>query len=286
MSVPLGEGIAGRVARSDSPLLVNDIEQDSRVATPNRPRFRTKSFISMPLRNRERLIGVLNLADRQDGHCFTEANLSLVHSFASQAILLLDRVGVAEQIEQLEKLSVTDPLTGLYNRRFLEVRLEEEINRCQRHGKPFSLILADLDNFKYYNDICGHLAGDKALRKAALALRRAARDMDVVTRYGGEEFCLILPVTGKKESFFVAERLRRTIESDSFPGETNLPLGRLTISLGIATYPDDGTTMNNLLAAADISLYQAKELGRNRSVSSGPPPAGARLSRLHLSERS
>jgi diguanylate cyclase (GGDEF)-like protein len=192
---------------------------------------------------------------------------------------------VAAQIEQLEKLSMTDPLTGLYNRRFLEARLEEEINRSQRQGKPFSLIIADLDNFKYYNDICGHLAGDKALRKAAASMRRVAREMDVVVRYGGEEFCLILPATGRKESFFVAERLRRTIEAESFPGETNLPLGRLTLSLGIATYPDDGATMNSLLAAADLSLYQAKELGRNRSVSSSGTPAGAPPSRLLSTER-
>ncbi|MCK7471712.1 MAG: GAF domain-containing protein [Desulfomicrobium escambiense] len=122
LSVALGEGIAGRVARNDTPLLVNDIEHDSRIKAPNRPRFRTKSFISLPLRSHERLIGVLNLADRQDGHCFTEANLQVVISFASQAITLLDRIGMVEQIAQLEKLAVTDPLTGLYNRRFLETR--------------------------------------------------------------------------------------------------------------------------------------------------------------------
>jgi diguanylate cyclase (GGDEF)-like protein len=179
---------------------------------------------------------------------------------------------------------LTDPLTGLYNRRFLDARLEEEISRSQRQGKPFSLILADLDNFKCYNDICGHLAGDKALRKAAAAMRRASREMDVVIRFGGEEFCLILPVTGREESLFVAERLRRTIEVESFPGEVNLPLGRLTISLGIATYPDDGDSMDSLLAAADRSLYQAKERGRNRSVACNPAAAGSQSARRHLSE--
>ncbi|MCK7471713.1 MAG: GGDEF domain-containing protein [Desulfomicrobium escambiense] len=144
--------------------------------------------------------------------------------------------------------------------------MEEELSRSQRHGKQFSLIMADLDNFKYYNDICGHPAGDKALCKVGAALRRAAREMDVVVRYGGEEFCLILPVTGVKEAAFVAERLRRTIEAEVFPGETNLPLGRLTISQGVATYPGDGDTLQQLLAAADLALYRAKELGRNRSV--------------------
>jgi len=266
LSVPYGEGIAGRVASSGAPLLVSDIERDSRTASPNRPRFRTKSFISIPVRHRDRLICVLNLADKQDGSCFTEADLNLVQSFAAQAVLLIEVSNVLERNAELEKLSVTDPLTGLFNRRFLETRLEEERSRSQRQGQPFSLIFADLDNFKIYNDVCGHLAGDKALRKAASIMRRTARDMDVVVRYGGEEFCLILPATTKKEAFLAAERLRQTIEAEIFPGETNLPLGRLTISLGIASFPDDGNTRHDLLAAADLVLYRAKEQGRNRTV--------------------
>lgn len=283
MAIPLGKGIAGRVARGDTPLLVNDIERDSRTATPNRPRFRTKSFISLPLRDDRRLIGVLNLADRQDGPCFTEADLSLVLNFACQAMPILDRIIETERIEQLEKLAMTDPLTGLYNRRFLDARLEEEISRSQRQGKPFSLILADLDNFKLYNDICGHIAGDRALCRVATVMNSVSREMDVAIRYGGEEFCLILPITGKKEAFFAAERLRQAIEAAVFPGETNLPLGRMTISAGIATYPDDGTSMHALLSAADLALYRAKELGRNRSISSSPAKSGSHPERVQLS---
>lgn len=266
MSVALGEGIAGRVARNGTPLLVSDIERDTRVGTPNRPRFRTKSFICLPLKHRERLIGVLNLADKSDGGSFSETDLNLVLSFAGQAVQMSDRAAVLERAEQLEQLTVTDSLTGLYNRRFLETRLEEERSRSQRQNQPFSLIFADLDNFKLYNDICGHLSGDKALRKAALLMRRSAREMDVVARYGGEEFCLILPATSKKESLFVAERLRRAIEAETFPGETNLPLGRLTVSLGIASYPEDGDTIHALIHSADLALYRAKDLGRNRTV--------------------
>ena len=97
-------------------------------------------------------------------------------------------------------------------------------------------------------------------------MRRSAREMDLVVRYGGEEFCLILPGTSKKESLFVAERLRRSIEADIFPGETNLPLGRLTVSLGIAAYPEDGESIHDLVNAADLALYRAKNLGRNRTV--------------------
>jgi diguanylate cyclase (GGDEF)-like protein len=266
MSVAYGEGIAGQVVKSGFPMLVNDIERDSRVAFKNRPRFKTKSFISLPLEAGDRLIGVLNLADKDNGSNFTEADLNLVQTFTGHAVLMIDRAASLEKAGQFEQLAITDPLTGLYNRRFLEDRLHEEFSRGERQQQNFCIILADLDSFKIYNDICGHLAGDNALRKTAEILRRSAREMDIVTRYGGEEFCLILPGTSKKESVFVGERIRRAIEAESFPGESHLPLGRLTISIGVSTFPADGVTANELIHAADLALYSAKQSGRNRLV--------------------
>ncbi len=266
MSVAYGEGIAGRVAKSGFPMLVNDIERDKRVAARNRPRFKTKSFISLPLEVEDRLIGVLNLADKSNNTNFNEVDLNLIQTFTNHAVLMIDRAATLEKAGQFEQLAITDPLTGLYNRRLLENRLQEEFSRSERQQQSFCIILADLDNFKAYNDICGHLAGDNALRKTADLLRRTAREMDIVTRYGGEEFCLILPGIGKKESVFVGDRIRRAIETESFSGESHLPLGRLTISLGIAASPVDGATTNELIHAADLALYQAKALGRNRLV--------------------
>lgn len=266
MSVAYGEGIAGQVAKSGFPMLVNDIERDARIATKNRPRFKTKSFISLPLEANNRLIGVLNLADKENGVNFTEADLNLVQTFTGHAVLMIDRAATLEKAGKFEQLSITDPLTGLYNRRFLEDRLQEEFSRGERQQQNFCIILADLDSFKIYNDICGHLAGDNVLRKTAELMRRSAREMDVVTRYGGEEFCLILPGTSKKESVFVGERIRRAIEAESFPGESHLPLGRLTTSIGISSFPADGVTANELIHAADLALYSAKQSGRNRLV--------------------
>ena len=266
MSVAYGEGIAGQVAKSGFPMLVNDIERDTRVATKNRPRFKTKSFISLPLEAKDRLIGVLNLADKENGINFTEADLNLIQTFTGHAVRMIDRAATLEKAGKFEQLAITDPLTGLYNRRFLEDRLQEEFSRGERQQQNFCIILADLDNFKIYNDLCGHLAGDNALRKTAEIIRRSAREMDVVNRYGGEEFCLILPGTRKKESVFVGERIRRAIEAESFPGESHLPLGRLTTSIGIATFPADGVTTNELIHAADLALYSAKQSGRNRLV--------------------
>jgi len=266
MSVTFGEGIAGHVAKSGFPMLVNDIERDKRVAYRNRPRFKTKSFISLPLESEGRMIGVLNLADKSNGSSFTEKDLNRVKTFTGYAVPMIDRASTLEKVGKFEQLAITDPLTGLYNRRFLEDRLQEEFSRSERHKQNFCVILADLDNFKMYNDICGHLAGDKVLCKAASLLRRTARDMDVVSRYGGEEFCIILPGTSKKESVFVGERMRRAIEAEIFPGESHLPLGRLTISLGVASFPADGVTANELIHASDLALYQAKAMGRNRLI--------------------
>lgn len=270
LSIRLGEGIAGRVAKNGFPLLVADIERDERVGIANRPRFRSKSFLSIPLTNKDRVIGVLNLADKADGKIFHDGDLKLLNALSSHAAAMILRVASQERTAQLEQMSVTDPLTGLYNRRFLEKRLEEELSRSRRHRLNFTVMLVDLDYFKAYNDSSGHLAGDAALRQTAGLLTGSAREMDIVARYGGEEFCLVLPGTSKKESLFVAERIRRAIEQSPFANEEQLPLGKLTGSIGIASFPADGETALALIHAADIALYRAKHEGRNRYILADP----------------
>ena len=267
----VGTGIAGKVAESGHPMLVNDIEQDTRIGAPNRPRFKTKSFISIPLRWKEQTIGVLNLADKENQGIYTEKDLELLVPFVNHAAGLVNRTRSLERADLLEKLSVTDPLTELFNRRFLEKRMDEELNRGRRHGQQFTVLMIDLDHFKIYNDQNGHLAGDKALKKAARIVRTSVREMDVVARYGGEEFCVVLSGTSKRESQFVADRIRRTIEKERFPGEEGLPDGRLTASIGVASYPEDGDKASSLTMAADTALYRAKADGRNRIVFSPSP---------------
>ena len=266
MRVKVGTGIAGRVASNGHPLLVNDIEKDDRVRTPNRPRFKTKSFISVPLKVQDKVFAVLNLSDKEHEGAFSEEDLRLLTTFAPHFSSMIERAESLQQALQFEELSVTDPLTGLYNRRFLERRMEEEISRSMRQDLSLSVIIIDLDHFKNYNDLCGHLAGDRALKRTAHVLRRSARDMDIVTRYGGEEFCILLPGTSKKESLLVAERMRNSIDKESFPRQELLPFGRLTASMGIASFPADGNTAHALINAADIALYEAKTAGRNRTV--------------------
>ncbi|MDO3377463.1 diguanylate cyclase [Geoalkalibacter halelectricus] len=266
MKVRVGHGIAGRVVSNGHPLLVNDIEKDDRIRSTNRPRFRTKSFISIPLKVQGEIFAVLNLSDKESQACFDDTDLRMLCSFAPHFSALIERTASLERAAAMEELSITDPLTSLYNRRFLERRLEEEISRSLRQNLSLTLVMLDLDNFKHYNDLCGHLAGDKALKRTARILRHSAREMDIVTRFGGEEFCILLPGTSKKESLLVAERIRHAIEKESYLREQDLPSGKLTASMGIASFPGDGNTPRTLINAADIALYRAKSEGRNRSV--------------------
>jgi diguanylate cyclase (GGDEF)-like protein len=208
----------------------------------------------------------LNLSDKKNQEIFTETEMKMLTIFASHSCTIIERFESLDRASQLEKLSATDPLTGLYNRRFLEQRIEEELSRSSRQGLDLAIMMIDLDHFKNYNDLCGHLAGDKVLQRVAQLLKASAREMDILTRYGGEEFCVILPSTSQKEALLVAERMRKTIENERFPKEDGLPLGHLTISIGIATFPHAGKLAKGLINSADKALYRAKQQGRNCSI--------------------
>jgi len=273
LPIKVGKGIAGKVALTGEPLLVNDVEIDSRVAMANRPRFKSKSLVCIPLKLKERIIGVLNLSDKKNLAPFSDADLQILTSFANLASLMIERTLVLEESVRFEQLSITDSLTGLYNRRFLKNRLEEELNRSNRQGLSLTVLFIDLDFFKNYNDVCGHLAGDDALRKTSEIIKASLREMDIVARYGGEEFCALLPGTSKAEALVVAERIRFEIESEQFPGDSDIPFRRLTASLGVASFPEDGRTFTDLIHASDVALYQAKSTGRNRIVAAHTPSA-------------
>jgi len=270
LRLPLGEGIAGGGALRGGALLVRDVEKDPRTARRNRPRFKSKSLVSIPLKLNDKVLGVLNLSDKGDLQDFSETDLKLLTAFSTFASLMIERSQVKEETCRLERLSCTDPLTGTYNRRFLNQRLEEEVNRSQHQGLEFTLVFIDLDHFKGYNDRFGHLAGDEALVKAAQVISTTLRDMDTLARFGGEEFCVLLPGTSKHRGQLVAERIRMGVERELFSGVEGPGAGRLTASMGVATYPDDGTTVSSLLNASDVALYQAKAGGRNRIVAAKP----------------
>lgn len=171
-----------------------------------------------------------------------------------------------KQNEELERLSTTDALTGLPNRRFLTQRLSEELLRSQRHKHAFTVLMADVDHFKKYNDTQGHPAGDEVLRRLARILRDSTRAVDCAARYGGEEFAVLLTETPGEAALQVADRIRELVAAADFPG------GKITLSVGLAEFPQHGPTAELVISSADEALYEAKRQGRNRVVRASRKP--------------
>ena len=260
----LGEGIAGRVLESGAPLVVENLELAGMTPAPVERNYKTKSFISYPITMSGRKIGVLNLADKVGGGNFDDVDLSLLEIIGPQIAVALERAEWQERATQFQLMSITDPLTGLLNRRYLEERLTEELNRSQRYSYSMSCLMIDIDDFKSYNDHNGHQAGDVALKITAHALKAALRSADVACRYGGEEFCILLPQTSLSEAGVIAERMRQRVTETDYPYGRSQPLGTVSVSIGISTFANNIDTAETVIAAADRALYRAKHKGKNR----------------------
>ncbi|MGZ8846413.1 MAG: diguanylate cyclase, partial [Pyrinomonadaceae bacterium] len=190
LPISMGEGIAGSVLREGTPMVAS-IDDLGRTSLPERG-YKTKSFISYPIAIGNRKFGVLNLADKIGGGTYDANDLSVIALVAPQIALALERAGWQQRANEFQLMSITDPLTGLHNRRYLEARLTEELSRSKRYDYPLSFMMIDIDDFKLYNDRNGHQAGDRALEITAQCLRAALRKVDVASRYGGEEFSILL----------------------------------------------------------------------------------------------
>lgn len=263
LRVRVGQGISGSIAAKGVSVMVRDIE-DEVPTWKNRPVYKTKSFIAIPLKLEDRVIGVINVSDKTDGGSFSDHDMDLLQSFASFASIALERGAYYSMSEELKMLSMTDPLTGLFNRRYFRERLFEEVERVKRHSECFSAFLIDIDDFKSFNDRFGHSFGDEVLKGVSRTIRDAVRSMDVVARYGGEEFAVILPHTNKKDSFIIAERIREDVEEYK---KMVRPFKEWpTISLGVAEFPNDANDIDELINKADSAMYHAKRTGKNRVV--------------------
>ena len=219
-----------------------------------------RSLVAVPLKIQNKVVGLICLDDFAPRQ-FAPNRLKVLSILASFAAMSIDNACLHQRTQHL---AVTDGLTGLYNHRQFRLMLKDELMRARRYGKPMTLLMFDVDNFKAFNDRHGHLKGDRALVAVAEILRSAMRESDMVFRYGGEEFVAILPETAIDVALTAAERARREIEEKS-PHYLNgeLPQG-VTVSVGVATYPRDGQDRDALLQVADTLLYQAKREGKNR----------------------
>ena len=166
--------------------------------------------------------------------------------------------------EQTQKLAITDGLTKLYNHRFFQEKLAQEFAHCEKNQRPLSLLMIDIDHFKTYNDTHGHPRGDLVLREIAQILGKSVRTSDIIARYGGEEFVIILPDTPKTGAVLLAERILTKVRNHKFSGKSETENVRLTVSLGVASYPREAVRAEDLIEKADQKLYQAKNEGRNK----------------------
>jgi diguanylate cyclase (GGDEF)-like protein len=248
---------ANWVFRHSAEFFAADLSKDSRAINAA-----TGTVIAFPLICRNRTVGVLVGLDPEPSASAPSLGPTVVltlRTLLEPAAIALDN---ALALQKAEALSVTDDLTRLYNSRFLNQVLRREAKRASRSGRPLSVLFIDMDGFKSVNDSHGHLAGSKALVEAAAIIRGSARETDVVARFGGDEFAVILPDTGREGAVSVAERIRDRIRAFEFLASDRLTV-RLTASIGVATLPDVAGSAEELLRAADTAMYRVKDAGKD-----------------------
>jgi diguanylate cyclase (GGDEF)-like protein len=262
-----GEGISGKVYEHGMPTLINGAEALKNYGSAPRSHYKTSSSLSLPLKVADEIIGVLNLSDKRSGVSFAQSDISMLSPFVLQASALLKLCICNDTLEEMKKLSMTDALTGLFNRRYFDIRLEEEFLRAKRYNLILSLSILDIDDFKPFNDTEGHIAGDTILKEVAFIMTSAVRSHDILARFGGEEFAIIMPQTPKAEAYHVAERIRENIKRNIKATWKKYHKKQLTICGGVATYPDCGPMKEELIRCADKALYRAKNRGKDITVS-------------------
>jgi diguanylate cyclase (GGDEF)-like protein/PAS domain S-box-containing protein len=263
--IELGLPIAGVVAGNGQPLLVKNIEYDKKFKRANKSTYLGRSFMIVPVRLGNKVAGVINVADKvfrkslgkgsrlNYEETFNEIDLRILCDVAREVSIALENV---ELLSELNSLVVTDPLVNIYNYRQFSKSLDYEIKRCRRSDHPLCIIMIDIDDFKSYNDTFGHQEGDALLRNLGQIFKEQLREVDIVCRYAGDEFAVILPDTKIEGARNAAEKIRKAVADFSFKKE-------VTLSLGVAKYIDK-YSQYDLILSADKALYNAKNAGKNR----------------------
>ena len=252
-----GDGITGRAAERLEAICSNDAHLDPRAQNIPGTSIAEESLIAVPLVARDELKGVLNLYRTGARNWFTEEEFDLAKRFAEMAALALDNAQIRAR---LEAESISDPLTGLFNHRYFQERLAEEMRLAERSGRPVSVVLIDIDDFKRVNEEESHLSGDRILSGLATVMREGARQEDVICRIGGEEFAMILPGTVAADAMVLADRLREGVRRTRFNGSET----PITVSMGVAEGPAHASGPRELMACASLAMLQAKGGGKNR----------------------
>ncbi len=256
----LGEGIAGYVAQQGKPLLIEELSTHELACRATREEDRPGSLLSVPLKVQDRVLGVLNV-NKATGEPFRTGDLKLLSALADLAALSIENARTYQN-------AITDRLTRLYNYGYFKEQLEASLDEARRTGTPLSLLMFDIDHFKNFNDKNGHeLANVVLVGVATICLTNCRqgtdRVPDLVARYGGEEFIIMLRGIPRDDAFQIAERIRRLVHDEAFEGAQNQPGGRVTVSLGVASFPNNAATSDALINRADEALYRAKRSGRN-----------------------
>ena len=271
LTLAVGEGISGHVARTAEPVRGQG-GQDAGGIEPAAGEPPETSYIAVPLMSSGAVVGVLDLFGSAATGGFDERDLATIRTFASQATVAVDNVLLHDEAQ---RLSITDGLTGLWNYRYFTMTINKEIERANRFKRPLALLMLDLDHFKAVNDTFGHPRGDAVLIELAGRIRGQVREVDIVARYGGEEVVVILPETDQVGAVQAAERIRAVVAAASFGGPNEQDID-VTVSLGVAVFPEHGATPTALLGRADEALYEAKRAGRDTWRVAADAPAAER----------
>ena len=255
------EPLAQLLMKNRKPFGVSEIEfkDDSRYDIGRFSHIGLK--IIAPIFLGDSLEGLIAIGSKINDEPMSENDMEI---FSIMVNIVSISINNAMMYQQLKTLTYTDEKTKLSNYRYFEIRLSEEISRAKRIGGKLSLLILDIDNFKNYNDTLGHVAGDHLLVQLGKILKSSLRDIDIVSRYGGEEFSIILPDTDSNSCFLLAERIRKNVEKFEFENEKVQPSGDITVSIGGSTFPTDANLPQDLIVKADQAMYQSKKTGRNR----------------------